>query len=159
MAVKQSILNEIPQRNKDLAFGYVKECDKENKTSIPNMIKYICLIYLNQNKDKFDSKNAHKEIRINGDTIETTTYDIISSLLENVVNVGIHIWRFKCNSRCYRTFDDCDTIGITKCMELGEKETYLDYDHGKCIGYIFGSDGVRSDPNDPNKWQEDENGY
>ena len=61
MALKRSKLNEIPQRNKDLAFGFVKECEKENKSIIPSIIKYLCLNYLNQNKDKFDIKHVDKE--------------------------------------------------------------------------------------------------
>ena len=69
MALKQSSLSQIPQRNKDLAFGYVHEKEKENKISVPDMIKYLCLVYLNQNKDEFDGNLCDKKIEITGDSI------------------------------------------------------------------------------------------
>ena len=112
MALKQSNLQQIPQRNKDVAFGYVKECEKKNKQVIPSMIKYLCLIYFNQTKDQFDIKNTHSKIKVDGNCIKIgpnrdasdVTYN---SYLENIVNKGIHIWRFKCN-KSY----DVDQIGI-----------------------------------------------
>ncbi len=54
MAVNKTKLNSIPQRNKDVVFGFAREEEtKCNNINIPEMIKYLCLLYLNQNKDKF----------------------------------------------------------------------------------------------------------
>ena len=62
VALKQNKLEEIRKRNKDFAFGYNKECETKNKTVIPNMIKYLCLIYLNTNKDRFDPNFIHSDV-------------------------------------------------------------------------------------------------
>ena len=112
MALKQSNLQQIPQRNKDLTFGYVKECEKRNKSIIPSMIKYLCLIYFNQNKDEFDIKYTHSEIKINGKSIEfdgesAERYEKYNSYLQNIVSNGTQIWRFRCD-RAYFV----DRIGI-----------------------------------------------
>ena len=105
MALKPSKLNQIPQRNKDLAFGYVKECEISHNSSIPKMIKYLCLIYLNQNKDEFDSNNTHKDLTINGQSIirskELDICDCNSCLLVNEVNTGINIWTFQNNGNYF----------------------------------------------------------
>ena len=45
-------MQQIPRRNKDLAFGYVKQSEKKHKSTIPDMIKYLCLLFLNSNKDQ-----------------------------------------------------------------------------------------------------------
>ena len=137
MALKQSELNKIPQRNKDLAFGYVKSCEKENKSNIPSMIKYLCLIYLNQNKDTFDANNTHKMITIDGDKIKSNTVKLQTSYMKNIISSGIHIWKFKCISTKTSTW-----IGITKCMKLKKNMLYLDYDKTDQIGYAFSSYGM-----------------
>ena len=53
MSVEQSKLQQTPQRNKDLAFRYVRECEEKNKRkiSIPEMVTYLCLTYVNQIED------------------------------------------------------------------------------------------------------------
>ena len=53
-----------------MVFGYVKECEKKNKRIIPDMIAYLCLMYLNQGKDKFEPKNIRQHIKIDGDCIK-----------------------------------------------------------------------------------------
>ena len=110
MALKRSNLEQIPQRNKDLAFGYVKENEKSNKWTIPSMIKYLCLIYLNQNRDEFDPKNTNEKIKIDGLTITALGTNTIATYLRNVVSEGCHIWRFKCGSKSDWTIGD--KIGI-----------------------------------------------
>ena len=60
MSLKQSELQKIPQRNKDLGFGFAKRNENANRSTIPEMIKYLCLIYLNQNKDEFVRKDTAK---------------------------------------------------------------------------------------------------
>ena len=64
MALKQSKLKQIPLRNKDVAFGYVRESEKANKTSVPEMIKYLCLLFLNSNKDKCDPDHTSTHLKI-----------------------------------------------------------------------------------------------
>ena len=58
-------LDQIPQRNKDIAIGYVKECEQKNDQAIPQMIKYLCLFYFNPIKDTFDTKDTNSMIMIN----------------------------------------------------------------------------------------------
>ena len=116
MALKQSQLQQIPLRNKDLTFGYVNECEKKNKQTIPSMIKYLCLVFFNQNKDGFDIKHTHSEIKIDGNHVRMideedippeTEAKMMNSYLENIVSDGIHIWKFKCKKSGYY-----DKIGI-----------------------------------------------
>ena len=100
MALKQCKLQQIPQRNKDLTFGYVKEYEKKNKHEIPNMIAYLCLIYWNGNKDTFDPENKHPSIKINGNSVELRNSDtprlsrVYNCYLENIVNKGTNIYSF-----------------------------------------------------------------
>ena len=116
MALTKSNLEQIPQRNKDLAFGYVKECEKKNKQVIPSMIKYLCLVYSNRNKDKFDVENSHQTFKSKGNSIEHNseerTCEYHNCYLENVVSKGIHIWKFKCDSQSM-----LDLIGIRNVAE------------------------------------------
>ena len=95
MALKRSKLQQIPQRNKDLAFGYVKQNENANKSTIPDMIKYLCLIYLNQNKDEFDAENTNGNIKINGNTVIGSGWNAMCTYLRNIVSDGVHVWRFK----------------------------------------------------------------
>ena len=142
MALKQSALNEIPQRNKDLAFGYITGCEKQTKSLIPEMIKYLCLLYFNQNTDKFDSKHTHQvlTVTIDGKSISNTKceYDYFNSYLENIVNHGINIWRVKCN---YVSRNDMIGIRKMNCCPLklvgwfDESEKLTDCDSGSSLGY------------------------
>ena len=99
----KSSLNQIPQRNKDLTFGYVHEYEKKNNAIMPEMIKYLSLVYLNQNKDKVNTKSHY--IDINGDTIVCRNSFAENSCqcltFANLVNKGTHIWKFK-----YKLYND-----------------------------------------------------
>ena len=154
MALKQSKLQQIPQRNKDLAFQYVKDCEKKNKNIVPDMIKYLCLIYFNQNKDTFDAKNTHQNIKIKGNSVEKRNGAImeedVNSYLENIVSKGIHIWTFKCD-KVYTL----DMIGI---RNVDDEEPRLDgyfdassEDGTKVIGHGFVMDGSCTDQDNATK--------
>ena len=138
MALTQSKLNQIPQRNKDLTFGYIKECEQNQNSSIPSMIKYLCLIYLNLNKDEFDTTYTHSDIEINNDSIKAKPYidrAAVNSFLTNVVNSGVNIWRFQSNG-CRH-----ELIGIRKSAS-GLTPSDLDgwFDEGEdneSIGYGY----------------------
>ena len=77
----------------------------------PAMIKYLCLVYLNQNKDEFDPNNTNDKIKIDGMTVTAIGCGVsLATRLKNIVNTGCHIWRFKCGSK-----SECgigDIIGI-----------------------------------------------
>ena len=101
----QNKVDQIPQRNKDITFGYVKECEQKNDQRIPQTLKYLFLFYFNPAKDAFDTKDSNSKIMINpnGDSIQIRNLPKIStglrkmkviSYLENVVSNGIHIWKF-----------------------------------------------------------------
>ena len=153
MALKQCKLNEIPTRNRDLAFGYVKECERRNKSTVPSMIKYLCLIYLNQNKDSFDPNNTHKDIKINADGDELQTKggnDHFTICLRNITCSGINIWKFKCKKR------SCDdSIGITKAEASADDLSYLDYEGETQIGYAFAAEGRITNPKDCYSWGDE----
>ena len=119
MALKKSKLKEIPQRNKDVVFGYAKECAVKYTLFIPETITYLCLIFLNENKDEFDAKNPDNLLIINGDTIAINRIFRVKfyfmnvdvrAYLGNIVCGGIHIWRFKLNYWC----SNSDLIGLIK---------------------------------------------
>ena len=96
MALKKSKLSQIPPRNKDLAFGYVREPEKMNNMLVPEMIKYLCLIYFNPT-DVFDPDQCDEKIEINGDSIiGPRNYDKLQTVyLKNVVSSGVHEWKFE----------------------------------------------------------------
>ena len=157
MALKQSNLEQIPDRNKDLTFGYVKGCEKANKSVIPEMIKYLCLIYLNQNKDEFDKNHCHESLNIDGNTIQNTDDGgARSCMLTNIAIKGVHIWIFQCNKGAFGA--DCDVIGIIRQQENSDEEwdLYLDtyFDENETNAYGFGGQGSLTDPEDSNHWGE-----
>ena len=149
MALKQSKLKQIPQRNKDLTFGFIREHEKcvKNTATIPTMIKYLSLVYLNVNKDKFDRNLSlcSDRIEING---QTAIWKVVAwnCYLENIATKGIHIWSFKCSES-----GNIDMLGVIKVIEgkeLPQDEEYFDGDDG--YGIIMGSyQGIGPTPD---KW-------
>ena len=96
MAYNKLELSQIPQRNKDLAFGFFREQEKKNKISVPQIINYLCFNYFNLT-DGFDRDHCDKQIEINENAIigATNTDNVESVYLKNVVSSGIHEWKFK----------------------------------------------------------------
>lgn len=151
MAFKLSDLEQIPQRNKDLTFGYFKECRKViNINQIPLMIEHLCLIYMNQNKDGFDTKETNSKMNIfDGNCIEVKKFPrmnielktmTVNSYLENIAENGIHIWRIKCKQMgvssgmfgirnieisTLRQYGDFDEISNAKKASVGGYSVYL----------------------------------
>ena len=116
---------EIPQRKKDLLFGYVRNCEKEIKqNNVPMVIKYLCLGFWNVVGDEFDEKSTNSKISIfkdgiNGiNSIKLSDGDgsrkNVNSYLLNVMSSGIHIWTFKQSK-----YNDFDMIGIVNVKEHG----------------------------------------
>ena len=162
MALKRSKLSQIPQRNKDLAFGYVHEKEKENKMAVPEIIKYLCLVYFNST-DLFDPDQHGDAIQINGNSMiaEMNAVDVENVYLKNVVSAGIHVWKFK-------SIGDCDELGTPDMIGIFNMEynhligkhdgryfdNYYDTDKCACIchGYGFASDGILTNEEDPSDW-------
>ncbi len=102
MAFNKSKLNKIPQRNNDLVFGFVREEEKQwkNDQFIPTMIRYLCLLYFNSNKDAFVAENICEdtafECKHNCITL-SNAHLAGSAYLRNKVSQRKHIWRFKIN--------------------------------------------------------------
>ena len=147
MALRQSQLNKIPLRNKDLAFGYVRECRRKNKSSIPQMIKYLCLLYLNVNKDKFDAHHSHKNNIIDGDTvISEEEYGKFNTYFENIVDKHVHIWKIKANS----VYTD-DMFGIIKVEDSPPRLSgwFDEGDRRLSVGYgmFLGAGGLSNPEN------------
>ena len=131
MAFKKSKLSQIPGRNEDLAFGYVHEKEKENKMSVPDMIKYLCLIYFNPT-DSFNPYQCNEKLQINNNyiiKIPNSEELVLNVYLKNVVSSGVHLWKFKYNL----TYGDGnmfpDMIGIsTKTQHSKNRRGYFDAD-------------------------------
>ena len=116
MAFKQSKLSQIPQRNKDLAFGYFHDYEKNHENIIPHLVAYSCLRYMNQDKDKIISSSSdellkiadwnEKRVQLKQTGIEYVIDEEL--ILENRVCDSINEWKFKINAKgC-----SMDTIGI-----------------------------------------------
>eukprot|EP01084_Bolivina_argentea_P299757 516737_1 len=144
MAFNKSKLNSIPQRNKDVAFGFCREEEKE--WHIPRMIKYLCLLYLNQNKDEFVGDNTRKDIAINGDCITSST-SISSCYLKNIVDKRKHVWKFMINKYILGN----SGIGIYNNKFEFRRDTFFDYSAGagdnNLTGYAMSFDGEKTDLN------------
>ena len=143
LALKASELQKIPQRNKDLIFGYAKECEKEHQYTIPSMIKYLCLVYLNQNKDGFDFQKKHFTLRIDKGCITCCGRVCLgSSLLQNTVDSGINIWTFKVQNEFQGI-----RIGIQRHDAEFRGNTWFDEGlNQECIGYGFMGGGYGPTP-------------
>ena len=165
MALKKSKLSQIPQRNKDLAFGFVRERQKINRISnVPEMIKYLCLIYFNPNKDEFDPDQCDEKIEINGNSIigsaeEKPTQTVY---LKNIASSGVHVWKFGFTGDLLHIYyNHPDLIGIFN-MDYkhfsGSTNGYFDdyYDkelnENTSLGYGFTSDGRLTDDQDSSGW-------
>ena len=60
-----------------------------------------------------------------------------TTLLQNIVDSGIHIWKLKCIAS-----KGTDVIGISKAMTLKDEIVFLDKDgEYSCAGYTFMSEG------------------
>ena len=109
-------MEEIPERNKELTFGYCREAEEKNRLSIPAMLKYMALLYFNLNQDKFDRDLTWRAIEINGNQVQSDGMAswIVNAFGENLVQRGINIWKFQCN------VSNHDILGIKKtAMEYG----------------------------------------
>eukprot|EP01084_Bolivina_argentea_P306944 530479_1 len=155
MALNKIKLNSIPQRNKDVVFGFTREQENvsNNNFIMPQMIKYLCLLYLNQNKDEFDVDNNDKDIKLNGNcvsTIHSMAHTIISScLLQNQVHQRKHIWKFKINKYNYQS----TAIGIHNAKFEFTRDKFFDIDENyNCPGYAMSFGGKKTDISSHNAW-------
>eukprot|EP01084_Bolivina_argentea_P066714 121630_1 len=152
MALMKSKLNTVPQRNKAVAFGFCREEEiKWNDSSnIPQLIKYLCLLYLNQNKDEFDINNCHKDLKINDNYIKTDS-NFRSCFLKNIVNKRKYIWKFQVNGSVF--LGPC-LIGIynTK-FEIINFDHFFDGGFGTIsTGYGLRLDGILTNPENSSIW-------
>eukprot|EP01084_Bolivina_argentea_P306943 530478_1 len=141
MALNKIKLNSIPQRNKDVVFGFTREQENvsNNNFIMPQMIKYLCLLYLNQNKDEFDVDNNDTYIKLNGNSIICMSNSYVTSCsLKNIVYERKHIWKFKIN----KNGNQHSAIGIfnTKCEF--EKDVYFDCLAFQCEHSNFSGYGI-----------------
>ena len=122
-AIKQSALAQIPQRNKDLAFGYVREKERGNNAVLPEMIKYLCLIYLNQNRAKFALKYCAKSFEFDGNKIKNKMEDgdFATCLCASIATRGRHVWKWRVIQGKF-TCGNSDMIGIVNEQELDDME-------------------------------------
>ena len=92
MALRKSKLSQIPRPNKYLAFGYIHEREKLNKLCVPEMIKYLCLVYFNPT-DTYNHNECDKQIEINGQSIiePINSTQIHNVYLNNIVSSGVHV--------------------------------------------------------------------
>ena len=157
MALKPSKLKQIPQRKKDLAFGYLRENEHTIKSNYPQLIKYLVLIYSNA-QDDFDPNTTHQSLEINGNIITSKQQGDHVSYLKNVVSEGIHIWKFQWSlDMSYTTFTDSQ-IGVwnTKSGDPILKDVYVDcMDDDARTGYIIITHGRSTDPAGDGRWSKE----
>eukprot|EP01084_Bolivina_argentea_P135069 238069_1 len=107
--ISRTNISKIPSNNKNLVFGYIRQ---SYSGIIPQLIKYLCLLFWNETIDKWDYKNKHKSIIINNNTIKRMTgHGYKSCYLSKIVHSGQHIWTFKFGNNS----SWLSTIGIHKC--------------------------------------------
>ena len=162
MALKPSKLNQISQRNKDLAFGYLRENEHKHKINYCQLIKYLVLIYSNQ-YDQFDPNASNKELEITENDkriIQDRDEQLVNCLsyLKNVVSEGIHIWKFRYHVSGH--FKE-GQIGVwkTKSGDPVLEECHIDNtikDDKTCTGYAISMEGNKTHPQDLECWSEEE---
>ena len=162
MALRRK-LNQIPQKNKDLAFGYLRENEKKHKANYHQLIKYLVLLYSNQ-QDQFDL-NATTADGVIINTVDGTNRFIdirlkgqfnYNSYLKNIVSEGIHIWKIRWDGN-----NDCSQIGIwkTKSGEPVIDQKYIDdttNDGSTCTGYVIDMNGAKTNPSNVSRWGYDD---
>ena len=159
MALKLSTLKQIPQRNKDLAFGYVREHEINYNSNYSQLIKYLVLLYSNQ-QDRFDVTATHPFIKINQNCIfdqRKDSYDcgfVYHSYLQNIATNGIHIWQFKFNAEN----SGSQMIGIWKIKSgkriLNGPEFDNTNDGRNCTGYGITMNGLITNPENPRRFSQ-----
>ena len=160
MALKASKLKQIPQRNKDLAFGYLRERENKTKCNYPQLMKYLILLYSNA-QDQFDSNATHECLKIIGNRIIDEREKIASfydylSYLENKVNEGIHVWNFKYRQENGTQFFSQIGIWKTRAGKPVIERVYIHNTNKDNVnsGYMISMDGMMTNPqnvgaNDP----------
>eukprot|EP01084_Bolivina_argentea_P306942 530477_1 len=154
MALNKIKLNSIPQRNKDVVFGFTREQENvsNNNFIMPQMIKYLCLLYLNQNKDEFvvDNTYDYRDIELNGDCISKVFVAFPASCyLKNTVYERKHIWKFKINKYNYQS----TAIGIHNAKFEFTRDKFFDIDENyNCPGYAMSFGGKKTDISSHNAW-------
>lgn len=157
MAASLSKIKEIPQNRKDLAFGYLRENEKQNQLNYPQLVKYLILLYSNA-QDKFDAKCTAELLQISGDTIICINKEheakVRHAYLENIVNTGIHIWKFKYNKKHINTqAPDMAAIGIwrTESGPIMLSSRHIDdtLANSTCTGYAVTMGGQKTNPGNP----------
>ena len=160
MALKPSKLKQIPQRNKDLAFGYLRENEEKTQSNYPQLIKYLVLVYSNA-EDHFDPNMTHKLLKIEGNRVIHKRHDGWGhrlSFLRNVVSEGINVWKFRFNSNYHEAFSQ---VGIWKTKSDKPSfatSIYIDntnQDDISCTGYIITLHGRQSDPQNVVRYKQE----
>ena len=160
MTLKASKLKEIPQRNIDLAFGYLKQKEQEHKANYPQLIKYLVLIYSNA-QDKFDPNTTNKDLNIIQHTIRNSwpyENDLVrKSYLENVVSNGIHIWNFEYHVQLNEHAFSQVGIWKTNSGEPNVDESDIDdtNDNNSCTEYAITMNGHKTNPGNPSSFDKE----
>ena len=169
-AIEESYNEEIRAKDEIVIDGYIRGVDFKifsNKASfygqIPNIINGVCFVYYHVSKDRFDPKLHGPALSLN-EECDVVTYDKKTdafyyenvAFLSNIVNDGIHEWRFKIENQFGLMY-----IGIWKtkydekkaidCImrhhgKYGNEASYsLNLRHGKLRGDLKASEYGNSD--------------
>lgn len=100
-----SQLKDIPQCVQDITRGYIKSINAklQHSISLPSMIVYMCILYVNVNIDYFITKCDFNdniivtisEIILNEDLQLQTLDRPFRVMFRNIVHYGLHIWKIK----------------------------------------------------------------
>lgn len=143
MAFKPNQLGKIPQRKKDLVFGFIKEVYANENKHVPNMVKFMALIYYHTKNDSFDGAHTNGTLDIEKDCVKQPHQELLDpslmiTYLKNIASNGTHIWRFQNNNT---TTNDADMLGIKNIESELRLTGYFDA-KGASEGYALFMGGL-----------------
>ena len=147
MALNLNDLSKIREEKKCTVYGYVRE---QYEQDVPNGIILICILFYGSVWDEWDKDTISKYIKLDEETriiTQTGNSNTCSTFLKEVVDSGIHKWKFKiikCGNHAWATMD----IGIWN-IENNDGNPPINgiffemcgKDH--CSGYAFSTSNAR----------------
>ena len=160
------MLQSIPTRNKDLVWGQLRRFEKNYRANYPSLVKYLCLIYWNDNVDKFDlcsiTENSmimiqpHKVVGYNAWQLRCSSCsDDRYVYLQNKIKTGTHTWelqvRYPSDPDDFTEAKGLIALESTKTLRFNDEEDPQKFIIGWMInttrvvwkyGTVLGDDGI-----------------
>ena len=99
-------LQSIPSRNKDLVLGQLRRFEKSYQANYPSLVKYLCLLFFNENVDKFDLYSTKENPMVVIQPHKVVGYNTWQLMcasctadryvyLQNKIRTGTHTWELQ----------------------------------------------------------------